>query len=214
MNPDLKELLAQKLSGARAAVVTGMIAAAVAAFVATGIAGSGGEVTVHNSSAEAALEPTSTTADPTTTTTLEPATTTSGPSVVERVIVVEKKVEAVDARVRNLETQTGLSTTTTTVAPPKLPPVTGFAYRVENEMLMLSWNPVPGAIGYGLYGTGFTAPTTDVPSFSTPVAPLRTLRADRSISIALTPYQSVINHAPQISNEDHFVIDITLPQAP
>jgi hypothetical protein len=215
MNPELKDLLARKLSGARAAVLTGVIAAAVAAFVATGMAGHGGEVTVHNSSTEAALESTTTTSELTTSTTLEPSTTTTAaPTVVERVIVVEKKVEEVDARVKHIETQTNLSTTTTTVPPPKLPPVTGFTFKVEGELLVLSWDPVPGAIGYHIYGTGFSAPTTDVPSFSTPVAPLRTQRPDHSISIALTPYQSVVNHVPEFGNEDHVVIDITLPAAP
>jgi hypothetical protein len=208
LNADLKDLLARKLSGARAAALTGIIAAVVAAFVATGIAGQGGDVTVHNASTEVALESTTTSEAPTTTTTLAPTTTTTAePTVVERVIVVEKKVEEVDARVRNIETQTGLSTTTTTVALPKLPPVTGFTYRLEGDMLVFSWDPVPGAIGYAIYGTGFSAPTTDVPSFATPAAPLRTARPDHSISVALTPYRTVVNHSPQTMNEDHYVND-------
>ena len=215
MNPELKDLLARKLSGARAAALTGVIAAAVAAFVATGIAGRGGEVNVHNSSKEAAAESTSSTSEPTTTTTAEPSTTTTtGPSVVERVIVVEKKVDEIDTRVHTIENQTNLSTTTTTVALPKLPPITGFTARLDGDMVVFSWDPVPGAIGYAIYGTGFSAPTTDVATFATPAAPLRAQRPDHTISVALTPYRTKIANSPQTMNEDHYVNDhVVVPDA-
>jgi hypothetical protein len=192
-------------SNVKSALVGGLAATfVVAASLAPKLFDHPSEVRFHRTASDEVT--TTSAADATTTTAPVASTTTATTQPIEhRVTVVEQKVQV-------LESVVSTSTSTTTAPRPHLEAPTGFAWSVADGGLTMTWDAVPGAGGYHIYGTGFSGQFVAAPTVTVPFS-ADMLSNGGKIAVALRAYNSLVNGTVIQSESDAFVTDFDMNTA-